>query len=204
MPRKPATEEQRRAIRTRLQQAAAAIYRAEGLAGISARAIAQKADVSVGTIYAHFGSLQALMQTLWQEPLERLNQRFLLAAEANPDPFARLQALLETYLDYALEFPELYRGAFLFVRPEQMEKPERLSFEDVHFPRLVRLALEQAQANGAIKGGDTEAQMQLLWAGLHGVLALPVNMDRFAFAPVRDRAETMIQTLLAQLARAAE
>lgn len=199
MPRKPATEDERRQVRVRLQRAAADVYRKEGLSGVSARAIATAAGVSVGTLYAYFGSLPALMQTLWQEPLETLNQRFLALAESIKDPIERLEALLDMYLEFALERPELYRGAFLFVRPQKLEQPERQALHTEVFPDLLLQAIEEAQATGHLTGGDAATIAQLLWSGLHGCLALPVNMDRFAFLEVRVVAKQMIQRLLASL-----
>ena len=71
MPRRPATESQREEVRQKIRNAAKAIYREKGITGISARAIAVSAGVSVGTIYSYFGDLQTLMQSLWLEPLDR-------------------------------------------------------------------------------------------------------------------------------------
>ena len=60
MPRPALTEEQRRETRRQIRQAASDMYAENGLSDISARAIAKRAGVSVGTIYSHFANLTDL------------------------------------------------------------------------------------------------------------------------------------------------
>lgn len=178
MPRTPATEAQRDAARRHLQKAAAGLYAELGATGVSARAVAERANVSVGTIYSYFGSLQGLMQSLWMQPLEGINARFEQVAAAVPEPLPRLRALLEAYVDVARARPELYRGVFLFVRPAALPTPERGPLETAVFPSLLVAAIRDGQAQGAIREGDPVRLAQLAWAGVHGALALPVNFDR--------------------------
>ena len=40
---------------------------------------------------------------------------------------------------------------------------------------------------------------QMLWAGLHGAIALPLNVDRLQFDEPRALAEQMVATLLSDL-----
>ena len=109
MPRKPATEEQKLAARRHLQKTASGLYAEKGATGVSARAIAVRAGVSVGALYSHFGSLQGLMQSLWREPVEQIDRQLEQIAADHPDPVDRLRALLGAYVEVALERPELFR-----------------------------------------------------------------------------------------------
>jgi len=199
MARKPATDEQREAARKRLQAAASAQYAALGAGGVSARAIAERAGVSVGTIYTYFGSLQGLMQSLWMEPLDRINGRLNRIAQAHADPVQRLRKLLEAYVDVATNAPELFRGAFLFVRPESLEKPPRDSLESVLFGALLLAAIEEAQAAGRVRTGEPRRLAQLAWSAVHGSLALPVNFDRLDLDAGQAVAADMITAILHSL-----
>jgi AcrR family transcriptional regulator len=201
MPRKPATEDQKQAARRRLQKAASGLYAELGATGVSARAIADRADMSVGALYLHFGSLQGLMQSLWQEPLETINRQLEQIAADHPDPVQRLRKLLEAYVEVAVERPELFRGAFLFVRPETLPKPERAPLASAVFAALLADAIAQGQSSGVLAPGDPGRLAQLAWAGLHGALALPINFDRLAFDNTRALTSDMIALLLAALAR---
>ena len=85
MPRTQATPEQKEEARRANRQAAADVYNSAGIAGVSVRAIAKKAGVSVGTIYTYFGSLQGLMESLWSGPVQRYIEQVGAIAEAHQD-----------------------------------------------------------------------------------------------------------------------
>lgn len=201
MARPFATPEQREEIRRKIQDAAALIFRRDGIAAISARSIAQQAGVSVGAIYAHFGDLPSLMQTLWSGHVERQNARFRDLAQQHPDPIARLRALLEAYVGFGLENALLYRNAFLFVRPESHARPDPEPLDMLDFPALIIAALKEGQDARRIVEGDPALMAQILWSGLHGCLALPVNLDRVALAPAKDLAPAMVDALLRSVVR---
>lgn len=199
MARRPATDAQKKAARRQIQKAAASFYAEHGAAAVSARAIAQQAGVSVGKIYAHFGSLQGLMQSLWMEPVEAINAQLSELAAEIADPVQRLKALLKAYVEVALTRPQLFRGAFLFVRPDTLPKPDREPFEGAPFATLLTATIREGQAQGILRAGDPQAMAQLAWAGIHGCLALPVNFDRLDIADPARLAARMIDMLVADL-----
>lgn len=199
MARKPATDAQKKAARREIQKAAASFYAEHGAAAVSARAVAQRAGVSVGKIYAHFGSLQGLMQSLWMEPVGAINARLGELAAGTADPVRRVRALLNAYVEVAQTRPELFRGAFLFVRPDALPKPDREPLEAAPFAALLTAAIRDGQSLGVLREGDPSSLAQLAWAGVHGCLALPVNFDRLTFAEPPRLAAQMIDILLADL-----
>ncbi|MEM7766640.1 MAG: TetR/AcrR family transcriptional regulator [Pseudomonadota bacterium] len=196
MARPKATPEQREQIRRGIRQAAAELYRAEGLAAISARSVARKAGVSVGTIYAHFGDLATLMQSLWTGRVDRQNVRFRAIADQIDDPRERLRALLAAYLDFAAENADLYRAVFLFVRPESHPQPTPEPLATYPFPTLLIETVRAGQQADHFIPGPPETLAQILWSGLHGCLALPVNLDRVALASSHDTAGPMLDALM--------
>ena len=133
MARPVATPEQRRAMRRRIRSAAAELYDEAGPAGLTVRAIAQRAEVSTGTVYSHFENLAALMESLWAGPIARVSEQVLAIAAAHADPVERIAALLDAYVRFALDNPELTRGALLGVRPRNApfadpQPPETMPF----------------------------------------------------------------------------
>ena len=196
MARPKATPEQRAQVRRSIQAAAATIYREEGIAAISARAVATKAGVSVGTIYSYFGDLTGLMQSLWTGRVMAVEEQFRAKAAEIDDPVERLTALLRAYLTFGNEEAALYRGALMFVRPTALETPDKQALSGFAFPSLLRNAIEQGQDAGQIVEGDPGTLAQLLWSGVHGVLALPVNMDRLDLAPASDLVEEGVAGLM--------
>lgn len=178
MPRPPATPSQINAVRSKIRRAAVDLYREQGLNNLTARAIALRAGVSVGTIYKHFGSLSDLARSLWQGPVEEFEGALEVLAAEHQDPVQRLRVLLEAYLDFAGRNPDLYRGVFLFVRPPDQDPPEPAGLTSSVFARLLIDALKAGQQRESVVAGDARVQAQLLWAALHGVIALPINLDR--------------------------
>ena len=196
MARPKASPEQRAEVRRSIQQAAVELYRAEGLGGVSARAVAKKAGVSVGTIYSYFGDLKGLGQSLWEPQIARLEDELRKVAAQQDDPMARIEALLRAYLSFGIEQSELYRNALMFVRPTSVEQPEKRPLSEFAFPSLLLVAIKQGQAEGTVISEDPEILVQILWSGVHGALALPVNMDRLALASAALVLEQAIEGLM--------
>ena len=196
MARPKASPEQRAQVRASIQHAAAELYRGEGIAAISARAVATKAGVSVGTIYSYFGDLTGLMQSLWTGRVSEVEDSFRALAAQHQNPLARIEALLRAYLDFGIDQAVLYKGALMFVRPAAQEPPEKQSLSGFAFPTLLREAIVAGQANGQVVSGDPDTLTQILWSGVHGALALPVNLDRLDLKATRDISSEIITALM--------
>ncbi|MEM7143397.1 MAG: TetR/AcrR family transcriptional regulator, partial [Actinomycetota bacterium] len=197
MSRPPATPEQREDRRRQIRRAAYELFSEGGHAAVTARSVAERAGVSPGHIYNYFDSLSDLMRSLWSQPAAAFGRQLVAAAEAEPDPLARIHTLLETLATYLDANPDMLRGAYLFVRNATMPAADVQPLEDVTFHRLLRDAVAEGQATGVIREGDPDHLAQLLWSGLHGAVGLPVNVDRFALAPAADITPQMIELLMA-------
>jgi len=195
MARTPATPEQRLHLRNKIRDAAVAVYAEQGVAGTSARAIALKAGVSVGTLYSYYSSLPDLMRSLWAEPVEEEFERLRAVVKENADPLKRIHALLNGYLSFALDRPDIFKSAFLYVRQDNIPQspPPAAALE---FHALLREAVQEGQAAGEIKPGNSAHIAQQMWAGVHGALALPVNVEGLEFGPAEEMATRMIKTLM--------
>ncbi|MEM7329768.1 MAG: TetR/AcrR family transcriptional regulator [Pseudomonadota bacterium] len=185
MARPKATPEQREQVRRSIQSAASDIYRAGGIGAISARAVATEAGVSVGTIYSYFGDLTGLMRSLWTGRVAVQEDQFRALAAAHADPLGRIKALSTAYLEFGIEQSDLYRNVLLFVRPGDLDQPDKEALTGFAFPTLLLAAIQDGQANGQVMAGDAEDLVQMLWSTLHGALALPVNMERLDLKPAQ-------------------
>lgn len=201
MARPKASPEQRAQVRRSIQSAATELYREQGLSAISARAVATKAGVSVGTIYSYFGDLTGLMQSLWTGRIAQVEDEFRALAGQHLDPIERIEALLRAYLDFGINQAVLYRNALMFVRPTTLETPDQQSLSEFAFPTLLRAALLEGQSSGAIVEAEVDALVQVLWSGVHGALALPVNMDRLDLRDTNQIMEPMVSGLLRAVAK---
>lgn len=196
MPRPALTDEQRRDIRRNIRNAAAKLYADNGLTNISVRAVAEQAGVSVGTVYSHFGSLGELLQSLWRQPVRNLVQEMTQLAQEATTPTEQLGGLLHAYVRFAVEEPEVFRSAFLFVRPKTVEPPDQVALTDDGFFSLFSQAISNGQRDGQFRPGDPNTLAQLVLSAVHGALALPINMHRLALSEGNSTAENAIAAQL--------
>ncbi len=198
--RPAATEPQRQEQRSRIRRAAAEIYQEGGTPALSVRAIARRAGVSTGLLYSYFDDLSDLLRSLWMRPVAEFGREVDGIAAAHADPIARIEALLRAYVAWAHDHPDVYRGVLLFVRPPTSRSPEPQPLDELSLHRALRTAIEQGQAQGVVSAGDPAELAQVLWSGVHGALALPVNIDGYAIAPSTELAPAMIAALVRSIA----
>ncbi len=196
MPRPALTDEQRRSIRRNIREAAATLYGEKGVNNVSVRAVAQAAGVSVGTVYSYFGSLSELLQSLWRAPARKLVAQMASLTQEVADPVEQLKALLQAYVQFSVDEPQVFRSAFLFVRPEAAPAPKQVALASDRFFMLFQQAIARGQQTGQFRSGNPDTLAQLVLSAVHGALALPVNMHRLALSAGTTAAE---QAIAAQL-----
>ncbi|MEC7290366.1 MAG: hypothetical protein VXW22_09795, partial [Pseudomonadota bacterium] len=72
---------------------------------------------------------------------------------------------------------------------------------DFAFPTLLTAAIAQGQAAGDVIDGDPETLAQMLWSGVHGALALPINLDRVELKPTAEMVEQTVAGLMRMVRR---
>lgn len=154
--------------RARIVEAARDLIRATGDTGLSMRALAERAGVSLATPYNLFGSKQAVMLGVLEADLAQF--RAQLDATASADPVQRLFDNIVVATRFYAEDPGFYRA--LFGGLLGAGGPElRLLFGPPRHALWVEM-LEAAQAAGQIRA---EVDARLLARTLEGVFggALP-------------------------------
>lgn len=103
--------------RAAVLDAAAKLFREQGVDRVSMDAIAAEAGVGKGTLFRRFGDKAGLGAALLDERERALQEAIITGpaplgpgeAEHHPHPAARLAAFFEAYLDYVLEHLDLSR-----------------------------------------------------------------------------------------------
>ncbi len=111
------------------------------------------------------------------------------------DPIERIRRLLQTYVDFTLANDETHRGLLLFVRAPDSTTDARNDPDNLALFASIRRAVEAGQLAGLIRDGDPRMLAQLLWSGVHGALALPINIDTYDLIDGPSVATEMIATL---------
>ena len=196
MARPSHSTEQKRAIRQKIRAAASKLYKDSGGSNVTARSVAKEAGVSIGTLYAYFGSLSEVMQSLWREPVRKLIASMESLASEIDCPRQRLRALLQAYVTFAESNDSVFRSSFLYVRPEAAPPPPQIALANDRFFQLYRATLREGQGSGVFRSGDLDELTQMLLSAIHGSLALPVNLHRLALDPSARIPKLMVDAML--------
>ena len=185
-------EREREEVRKKILDAARDLFMTEGYERVTMRRIADAIEYSPTAIYLHFEDKDDLVRALCHQDFGRL-----LAAmekEAPPtDPIEWLRQLGRAYARFALENPNHYR--FMFMSPMKPEhKPEPTDPGHQSY-EVLRASVARAIESGALRPGDPDTTSQVLWANIHGAVALLITMrpDCWPRPPAKDLVEQTIE-----------
>lgn len=190
----------RRAARTRaaILDAAEAAFRVDGYRGTRMDDVAVAADVSVGSIYNHFGDKDGLYHALAERSADLFRVYMEAAYEAGDTPLEQVMACGDAYLRFHLEHP----GAFRFLAFDGVEVggaiadpdlAERLSAVIAGILDTFRAKIQEAMDVGEARADLDAAQLsRFLWGAWNGVVALGLRSDPLALS--EDEIEATIQT----------
>ncbi|MFI5182798.1 MAG: TetR/AcrR family transcriptional regulator [Vicinamibacteria bacterium] len=166
-------EREREEIRRKILDAARDLFATRGYDHVTMRAVAEAIEYSPTAIYHHFEDKDDLVRALCNEDFGRLLQAF--RREAPPtDPVEWIRQLGRAYARLGIETPNHYRFMFMTpLRPDctpEPGDPGEQSFE------VLRTAVARAVETGAFRPGDPDTIAQVLWAGIHGAVALLITL----------------------------
>jgi AcrR family transcriptional regulator len=99
------------ALREALVVTATEIIEAEGVAGFTTRALAQRIGVTQPAIYRHFESVEALFGEITRRGLADFDA-FATARAGDDEPYGRLARLGGAYVRFAVDHPGWFRLSF--------------------------------------------------------------------------------------------
>lgn len=164
LPRKSPRQRRSQHTVASLLEAAAQLLETQGLDGFNTNAVAERAGVSIGSLYQYFPSKDALTLALLQREAERFHADASAALAIAQGP-AALRRLIEAAVRQQLERPELAR-----LLDEQEGRPElRAVLDKGRFGALIDQLLRRpdmpAQPDPAIAVADLAALIRGLVDG---------------------------------------
>jgi AcrR family transcriptional regulator len=173
--------------RTAILDAAEAAFIRNGYRGARMEDLAGEADVSVGSIYGHFGNKDGLYLALVDRAVELFAGYMQEAYAASDSPLEQVMAAGDAYLRFHLEHP----GAFRFLAFDGVET--RLPVVDDALQARVAertgalidaFAERIAAATAAGEAVDLDPYLtsRFLWGAWNGVVALGLRTDRLALS----------------------
>jgi TetR/AcrR family transcriptional regulator len=207
--RKREKEERRQSI----LQAAREVFFENGFHQATVEAVAERAEVSKGTVYLYFESKETILALLLLEGLRelarRLEEAYAVGEELPGDE--RLRRLGWAYFQFFQAEPRYFhflmamdRGRFReVVDPGVYQKALDTSLEGLDW--VVR-AVEQGTEEGTFDDCDARQAAATLWATLNGVLELMEHPLRREMVGLKSQAlyETALETVIRGLRVATE
>jgi AcrR family transcriptional regulator len=173
-----------------------------GYEATTMRAIASEIELTPTAIYHHFRSKEALLTELVTSDFRALGLALRRAGQI-ADPIRRLEHLGHAYVAFAVEHPMHYQLMFMSSRPSLFDDVQRGDPGQEAYA-VVRATCAEAMAEGrfAPQYQDVDEIAQILWSGLHGLLALHITKRDARWLAWRDTQRTsghLMQALMTGL-----
>ncbi|MFO0615850.1 MAG: WHG domain-containing protein [Polyangiaceae bacterium] len=176
-------------LRRELLDAALRVFAERGTLDFTLRELARAAGVTHSAPYRHFASKGELVSALQEEVFERLGQRERAAlATSADDPRARVKALGEAYVRFAIAEPVAFRLVLAHPIPEEGSAPRGAgSVRGREAFTLLLDALDAARDAGAARSDLSARELALVaWSLVHGLASL-VSSGRVPVSEARVR-----------------
>ncbi|MCW2771474.1 MAG: transcriptional regulator, TetR family [Aeromicrobium sp.] len=162
--------------------AAELLFRQGGYQETTIDDIAERADVSVGSVYVHFENKAGLYLALVERALD-LNEAAMAAVGdlGLSSPLERVFAAGDAYLNFHLEHP----GAFQMIALRALGPPSGVSEVEARIADRAQQLVDAVEADlrAAIEAGegrsdlDATRLMRFLWGSWNGVIAMTLRED---------------------------
>lgn len=162
--------ERRSTTRAALIAAARALFAERGFAGTGREEIVERAGVTRGAMYHHFGSKEDLFRAVYEAVEDDVTTAVAAAAAPGKDPMAQLRLGALAFLEVAAQ-PDV-RRIVLIDAPSVLPVPVRRELSKRYGLGLVRAGLSAAMDAELIAAQPVDPLAHLLLAALHEAATL--------------------------------
>jgi AcrR family transcriptional regulator len=162
-------------LRQALIEAAMRALKHRPVEDLSLRALGRELGVSPRAPYRHFATKEQLLAAVAVEGF-RVSWAFTTKrmAAADTDPIARIRAIAEAYVLFAVEHPAAFRVMYAPYATVEEGAPELLRARaEGHGATMASIA--EGQAAGVLRAGDPMQLALLLWSTMHGLAVLLIE-----------------------------
>lgn len=188
--KKPRKPDRRRALTRRaIIESATTLFAQRGVEATTVDEIAEAAELSVGTLYFHFGSKENVVLALVRAVLDS-SEAYLVAARHVDSALERLLATGDVYFRFAIEQPVAFRLVSEGLPPLAADAPDHavdaaqaIVTRVEEFVATVAADLQQAIDDGEIDPVPIDEGLAFVWGAWNGVAGLTHRDDQFAIDP---------------------
>ena len=196
-------------MRRRIMDAAREMFAHSGYDAVTLRGVANAIQYSPAAIYQYFPDKKSLIIAICLADYASLTQ-VLAECTVIENPVARLREMAWRYAQWGVTHPNHYRMLTIHLLQYGVDEIGDAGYVR-HLPpeedadSFLLGCLEEAMAAGLLKPRHTDAQLvaATMWAALHGVVSLEINMDAerrrslgFVAAVFKTRVKAMLDVLM--------
>jgi len=158
--------------------AAKEIFFVKGLEGSTMDEIAEKAELSKGTLYIYFKSKDELYVSLLSEGTEIFNAMMLESINDEMSAEEKLYRLGDAYYRFYDEYPQYFKILFLLQHGEfshdkvSEDVQSQCMFKAGRSLQLIESVLSDGNSSGEFRISDTWQTTLFIWAAANGVFAV--------------------------------
>jgi AcrR family transcriptional regulator len=188
--------------RAEILHAAEHVFIEYGYEGATIRRIADEVGVSSTALYMHFRDKSEILTEICEGLFENLIEvNTQLIERDDLDPVQRVRLMLDAYVDFALEHPNVYRLVFCTASGDfgsDHEAPLEAMGERTYV--LFRAAVQRIADARRLRDPNVDVAAQTSWASVHGMLSLILLKPRFHWEPTRVLCAALLDTVFRGLA----
>jgi AcrR family transcriptional regulator len=182
--------------RRALLDAARDLFAERGFANTGRDDIAERAGVTRGALYHHYGSKERLFRAVVEELEASVLERIMQASMREDDPFERLRLGCLAFLDACMD--QAVRRIVLLEAPVVLGWDQWREIDSRHGLAVVKLGVQEAMDAGRISAAPLDPLAHMLLGAMNEAALVVANAAR----PKRARAEVgeAVDMLLRRLA----
>lgn len=188
---------QKALLRQEIVDAARDILAHEGYAQLSMRKVAERIEYSPTAIYLHFEDKRDLVFQVCEETFGKLVVELESLESEFKDPVLRLREGMRRYVAFGLRHPEHYIATFIAVPneqlPEDIERYNNPGSNGMRALGILKKVVQDCIDAGKFRKVDAGVTARALWAALHGVTALLIQMPNFAWGDQKAVIESLVE-----------
>jgi AcrR family transcriptional regulator len=176
-------QDKKDALKARLLAAATDLVAEQGLKGLRARDIAERAGVALGSLYTVFDDLDALILHINSATLRRMEADLRAAMVAEATPRESFRNLTRAYLRFALDRTSLWAALFEHRMPEGVPVPDWHLQEHAFLIGLIAAPLAALMPEASDL--DIALRARTFFGAVHGVLTISMEARFIGISPER-------------------
>ena len=184
-------------IQAEILEVALGIFRREGSAGLTLRAVADRMGWTPAALYRYFASKDELLAAIRAHGFVRMRVALGAARTESTHPADAARRAMRTYLEFALEEAALFR---LMYELDQGDAPALHVYAEREGAFAQARAIVADAIDAGLMQGDPNVAAHVFWVGCHGLAALALAHQLDLGCSYDDLIEPLLTRLTAPLA----